>query len=173
MNINIAKIKLARGLSNKFLLEEQAQNIIFEGQEITFISPIKVIGEVVNAGSVFTVSGNAETVVKLNCSRCLDEFELPFNMSFDAVFAQHNQPDKDNDDVRIFSGDEIILDDLIIETLLLELPLKYLCNEKCKGLCTQCGQNLNNGLCGCDKSVDPRFSVLAELLNVEDKLKGV
>ena len=65
-------------------------------------------------------------------------------------------------------GKVIDLEPIIREHLLLALPMSAVCREDCSGLCTNCGQNLNEKQCGCEtKFVDPR---LAALKNI--KLQG-
>lgn len=60
-----------------------------------------------------------------------------------------------------FDGRTIDLDPIVREQVLLALPASVLCREDCKGLCPQCGQNLNEAECGCErKVVDPRLAVL-------------
>ena len=56
--------------------------------------------------------------------------------------------------------------ELVNADILLELPTSVVCGEDCKGLCPICGHNLNEGDCGCDRSVpDRRFDKLRELLS--------
>lgn len=167
MKINIAKIKQAKGLSQTFLVEENGQDFAFDGEMIKFLSPIKVKCEITNTGEIFTVNGSFETRLGLQCGRCLEEFVLPMEVAFDAAFALQSE----DEEIRLLDGDEIILDEIINEALLLDLPLKFLCNEECKGLCPQCGCNQNEKACFCSKPIDPRLGVLAELL--KDKPKGV
>ena len=50
-----------------------------------------------------------------------------------------------------YSGDEIVVDSEIAEQVMLEIPYKPLCSESCRGLCPQCGADLNAGECGCDR----------------------
>ena len=58
------------------------------------------------------------------------------------------------------------LEDTVRTDVLLELPGKVLCSEDCKGLCCQCGKNLNEGSCTCEKKqIDPRLAVLSQLLD--------
>ena len=57
------------------------------------------------------------------------------------------------------------LDALAEEDVVLNLPSKVLCKEDCKGLCPQCGKNLNDGPCDCKEPVDPRLAGLLDLLN--------
>jgi uncharacterized protein len=71
---------------------------------------------------------------------------------------------EDTDEV-IFDGKKIDLDPIVREQVLLALPMSAVCREDCKGLCAQCGQNLNEKLCGCEqKVIDPR---LAPLMNIK------
>ena len=60
----------------------------------------------------------------------------------------------------------LLLYALLRDDILLELPTKFLCKPDCKGLCSQCGQNLNLGDCGCNqRRIDPRLEVLQQFFN--------
>lgn len=48
-----------------------------------------------------------------------------------------------------FKGEEIDVGDIIVEQAVLDQPMIYLCKKDCKGLCPQCGINLNDKKCGC------------------------
>ncbi|MBN1204639.1 MAG: DUF177 domain-containing protein [Myxococcaceae bacterium] len=68
-------------------------------------------------------------------------------------------------DEELFDGKTIDLDPIVREQVLLALPMNAVCREDCKGLCAQCGQNLNEKKCGCEtKVIDPR---LAPLMNIK------
>ena len=72
---------------------------------------------------------------------------------------------EDNDDYIISNDGYIDADEALTEQILLELPLKHLCKEDCKGLCPKCGTDLNKSTCNCEtKEPDPRFDVLRKLL---------
>jgi uncharacterized protein len=63
-----------------------------------------------------------------------------------------------------YSDDQIDLGELIAEQLQLAMPMKPLCSEGCKGLCAQCGTNLNAGACNCSQEwTDPRLAALKAL----------
>jgi uncharacterized protein len=67
-------------------------------------------------------------------------------------------------DLSFYEGDSVDLTPLIQEELVLALPTRPLCRETCKGLCPQCGANLNQQVCGCIPAVgDPRLAVLRSL----------
>ena len=74
--------------------------------------------------------------------------------------------DESNEDFVLLKDFQLPLDELVTTDLLLSLPMKSLCREDCRGLCPQCGHNLNNGECGCrQETVDPRLAALKDLLN--------
>ena len=57
-----------------------------------------------------------------------------------------------------------LVDELMQEVFLLEMDMKNLCSEDCKGLCSGCGADLNREPCRCKKEIDPRLAKLAQLL---------
>jgi uncharacterized protein len=62
------------------------------------------------------------------------------------------------------AGEEVDLEPLVRESVLLELPLAPLCADDCRGLCPQCGADLNEGECDCPAvETDPRWAALDEL----------
>lgn len=59
---------------------------------------------------------------------------------------------------------ELDLEELLREELQLSWPSKVLCSEECKGICSVCGQNLNEGDCECDSFVpDIRLAGLMDI----------
>lgn len=73
--------------------------------------------------------------------------------------------DEGNDDYIETPDFTLELDDVVITDILLSLPQKFLCRQDCKGLCPQCGSNLNLGDCACEKrQIDPRLEKLKQLM---------
>ena len=105
------------------------------------------------------VSAQADT----RCSRCLEPVSIPVNAEVDAVFDR--QPDPEDPDLYSFEASTVELTDAVRDALLLELPLRILCAEDCKGLCPVCGINLNKGTCTCQEG--------AEVLNPFSALKNI
>ncbi len=72
---------------------------------------------------------------------------------------------EDNDELIVIPDGQLDLAELAGADILLELPTSMVCDEGCKGLCPECGANLNEGDCGCRPSAgDPRLAKLRELL---------
>ena len=115
------------------------------------------------------VQGRIRTALSLQCARCLNEFILPIVADFTECFVlqQYAPPDEDKEllrddmDVSFLPEGGIELKDIVEEQIWLNVPMKPLCHDRCKGLCSICGADLNGGECGCDRwHGDPRFAVL-------------
>lgn len=118
------------------------------------------------------VDGWIDLTIQLSCSRCLKEFELPLHMPFaeqfhptvDVITGHMLPPIREEEVFAIDEYHQVDLTEAIRQQALLALPMMPLCEEDCKGLCSQCGRDLNLGPCDCQPVVDTRFSVLAQLL---------
>jgi uncharacterized protein len=107
------------------------------------------------------------------CDRCTAEFEDNYEISFKSIFFISH--DKNNDEIDE-SGihylspddDKIDLSEDTIENALLTIPMKVLCNDDCKGLCSICGVNKNEEECNC--VTDTRNPVWDKLLELKGKL---
>lgn len=139
-------------------------------------APVELSVDVEKAGGdAFRVTGRATTRLGLECGRCLDAFEVPVDASFELRYVPQLENDGEGerevaeDDLTTAYYREGSLDviDLLCEQFQLALPMKPLCAEACRGLCPECGANLNRTECGCaPKWEDPRLAVLREMLKL-------
>ncbi len=111
-----------------------------------------------------------ETVVSLNipCSRCLadvrNDIHIEVNKIIDMNESDHEEIDLDEQS--FIEGKELNLEMLIYKEILVNLPMKVLCSENCKGICNRCGANLNLQSCDCDTTeLDPRMSKIRDIFN--------
>jgi len=121
---------------------------IEDGMKIHLVFTKEKNDSVIIEGSI---NGNLITA----CSRCLEEFVNTIDTSFIYMFRDRKsftEDDKDSD-VIMFENNEIDLEPLLKETIILELPMKPLCADDCRGLCPACGVNLNKEGCDCEKKV--------------------
>ncbi|MDO4561227.1 MAG: DUF177 domain-containing protein [bacterium] len=121
------------------------------------------------------------TEVCVPCARCLEpartgvegEMRYIFSLRRDEQQRQEAEEGPDGEEEIIILDsweDEIDLGQLIWEVLITSLPGAVLCSDDCRGLCPQCGANLNEGACGCKKeSRDPRFDVLKNFMEDNGK----
>lgn len=134
-----------------------------EGEELV-VSPVRVRGQVRNTGGLVELRYTAEFDYSKPCDRCLAIAKKSVKQDFFHTLALSAE-NEDTDDIIIVAGYTLDLFSLVRDDILLELPIKHLCSDDCLGLCPKCGQNLNEGSCGCQKeAVDPRMAVLDELL---------
>ncbi len=111
-------------------------------------------------GDEVLVEGDCEVVLKMPCSRCLDDFRMPVQVSLrrvlqpaSKVFSEEPEVELRPEDLEVgcydAEEDTVYLDLLVEEHILLALPMKPLCSETCKGLCPYCGTNWNHTGCRC------------------------
>ncbi|MFZ5814255.1 MAG: YceD family protein [Bacillota bacterium] len=180
MRIEIADIKLEAGSHKRVPLELSLEPVEMGGQEVRFEHPFTGEAEIWNAGDRLLVRAELSGEATLVCSRCLagftEELEVAFEEEFIEAGAEEGRAEEDEEEesqrtVSFYTGDEIDLTEPLRENILLELPMKPLCDEACKGLCPTCGTNLNEGRCGCEGErdvVDPRLAALKDLLRKPD-----
>ena len=122
------------------------------------------------------LSGDISTTWSGECVRCLEPVEREVLTNITAKFAPHSdspEPGSETElyesdiDVEYYNGNEINLSKPIYDQIMLSLPSVNLCGDNCKGLCSQCGANLNVGNCSCNDTdnIDPRLAVLKTLKN--------
>lgn len=108
------------------------------------------------SGTRVSVRGTVASTVRLECVRCLNEFDLPVEAPFTVFADQSKKADRreeeelERDDYMLFhDGRRLDLRESVRELLMLELPITPHCREDCPGLCPKCGADLNVGPCGC------------------------
>ncbi len=133
--------------------------------EYPFQSPVHVTGEVAVAADVVTFRADVQYRYDGTCDRCTGGVHRDHVMKMEHILVV-SLNHEDNDSFVLIDNYQLPLDELVEEDLLLDQPSKILCREDCRGLCTQCGKDLNEGLCGCrQETVDPRLAVLKQLLD--------
>jgi uncharacterized protein len=125
------------------------------------------------------VSGRLQARVQLECGRCLDPFDRELDERIDWAYLPQGADRGDEEEVHLsdrdlvvayYEHDQIDLGEMVRQQLVLSLSMKRLCRENCRGLCPQCGANLNTTSCSCVTStVDPRWEALQFLRAEESK----
>ncbi len=117
------------------------------------------------------LDGVFESEIETQCARCLNPFRLRLSNSFKLLLTR-TLPDEDEENDRSLVDqvdceqvtDIIDLTAILREQLILQIPLKMVCSDECRGLCQQCGKNLNDGPCTCSSTpIDPRLLKLKQL----------
>lgn len=185
MVVNVDQIR-EEGLT---LDEPVSSKLLTESMAGTGFSPVK---ETVLHAELHKVSGGVllrgkfPLEVSGPCKRCVTDVKLSLPVAFtlnlipkSLLKGEGYVDEKGEDDEKaerggtfaltdadqeVFDGKQIELDPIVREQVLLALPMDTLCKEDCKGLCAQCGTNLNEQQCSCEtKQVDPRLAVLKNI----------
>lgn len=121
----------------------------------------------------YRVKGQLTGDIELTCGRCVEPYTLPVTADFDLRYVPRSENlgegerevEEDDLTTAFYADDQIDLSELIGEQFHLALPMKPLCSAACKGLCPQCGTNLNTSTCNCSRQwTDPRLAPLKSLV---------
>jgi uncharacterized protein len=136
------------------------------------LDPTVLTLEIEPVGAVHLVKGFFPYKAQVPCSRCLLDVSYEGTASFFSEYRPASEKPEGIEEIEvtdenahlIFYEDETLrLDELVEAQMFLEIPAKPLCDDNCKGLCFQCGTNLNESDCQCPKEGDPRWTPLASL----------
>jgi uncharacterized protein len=144
--------------------------------ELLSLAPVSFSGRLRRADPGFVLEGALEFDGTVTCARCLKP--VPFRRSgpvswvFAPVHDRH-QPVLDEDgeveleatdlDVVFYDDFTVPFDPLIDEQVHLEIPMRALCREDCRGLCPDCGSDRNTAPCACAPPPDDRWNALKAL----------
>ena len=103
------------------------------------------------------------------CDRCLEDVEVVIPVSEEKVVDLNSieaEKKDDQDEFNFMDGCNLDVDMLAYGEISLAIPMKVLCKEDCKGICSVCGCNRNHVSCDCDTTVpDPRMSAIYDIFN--------
>lgn len=166
MHIDVANIKNSKGAELKFDLYEDFNLLNAHLGELEFKEPVSLKGTISNINGKLLLKGNIKTTLQMYCSCCTKPIIKDIDLPIEEIFATDNS----EEEIWVFSGDIIELNAVIISNIALNIPMKILCKEDCKGLCPICGHDLNESECGCDTTQrDPRFDKLNLLVFDNDE----
>jgi len=164
-------LRLIKQDGSRFRFSELAGDLELAMEGFEFPEPIDVDLLASKSGDEVIVQGRVNATVEMECSRCLESFEMEVDpkIQFVIQLLDTSQPQYSEDDDFIIlprTTGEYEISDRVREAILLELPLKPLCSEDCRGLCPMCGVNLNETDCECtpDKT-DERWDSLKQLFD--------
>ncbi len=170
LKINIITIP-EEGLSLRFSLPGNLLSGLCAGAgEPDFtLEKVDVAGTVRKSHQNIFFTGTLETIVETTCCRCIEAAQVPIKTDFRYTLLPETGTGKEEAelqtedlDVAYYSGEIIDLAPMIAEQIILQVPMKVLCRETCRGLCPHCGVNLNLASCDCPAALDPRLAVLKD-----------
>lgn len=153
------------GAEGHYEFEREFRPIEAEATKIEFSKLVTFDVIIENTGRGVRVKGRVTSSVRLECSRCLNEFDLPIDWRVDEVFVTDQELDEE---AYVMDETRIDLGPPVEEAVVLAVPMKPLCDDACAGLCPVCGEPLDERHAAhADEKVDARMEVLRQLL--EDK----
>ncbi|HHV95736.1 MAG TPA: DUF177 domain-containing protein [Clostridiaceae bacterium] len=161
MNINIEDLLKNEGSSLEIDYKGSVEGLESTVDSYTFKGPISFKGSLQNNKGKLHLTGLVSLEYSSPCFRCLEDVhgsaEIPVKEDI-----LHVDKVTDKDDVFTYEGDYLNLDKILLDYIILNLPMKQLCKEDCKGLCPVCGTNLNEATCNCEeeKEINPKFDIL-------------
>jgi len=127
-------------------------------------------------GANVLAAGTFHGHLMVACSRCVEPVRLAIDDKIRVTFmpaAEMPAEDAEGEGVEVaeddldlfpYDGERVDLEPLFREEFVLAVPFAPLCSETCKGLCPQCGVDLNRGTCSCEAPGDPRLAALRSFL---------
>ena len=118
------------------------------------------------------LTGQLATQVEIQCARCLEPVRRAVQRDFELLYRplgadrgkEEAAVSPDESEIGYYQGEGLVLEDVLREQLLLAAPMRAVCRDDCKGLCPQCGRNLNTAKCDCPPpQADPRWKALKDL----------
>lgn len=146
MIVSVDVARKSPGEAFGFAFESELGPLEFAGGEVNLIKPVTVQGQAIADSEGINVNGVLRTAFETQCAKCLKLLVEQLNASFDVRY----QKASDDDETYTYEGDTIDITQMILDHVLLTLPIRSVCDSSCKGLCPNCGQNLNEGKCACE-----------------------
>ncbi len=174
MRISLSEAMNLKSEIRKVSADIEMEKFLYMGDEYDIIRKEPVQFSLLSV-TAKTLQMKAHIVLQIEapCSRCLEPVTIPFDIETDYRLVWEDDGsvhiEEDNEPIEFIDGYELDVDKLVSEEVMIGFPMKVLCSEDCKGICSICGANLNRGECGCDRTVlDPRMSIIRDLFRQKE-----
>ena len=170
MLISLSEIMTTKDKVVKIIAPIELEQFHYQGSFYEFIQKEPVELTITNLGNRrVMIEGGTNISLTLFCNRCLKELNYPMEITISRE-VDFNLTEEERteglDETNYIIGYNLDVDTLIYDEVLIGFPMKLLCSEDCKGLCTNCGINLNEKTCDCDTfGYDPRMSKIRDIFN--------
>ena len=149
MKISLTKLFAQDGKSEKYEIPLTSETFSIGGQDYRVIEKHPVILGLTHEGNrVITITGSADLTM-----------EIDLNLS-------EEEREEKEEDSSFVEGDELDVEELVRNELIVQWPIRVLCKDDCKGICSRCGANLNIQTCDCDTTgLDPRMAAIKDIFS--------
>ena len=130
-------------------------------EEVEFIKPLSCsVGLFRQGGDNIYITTDVNATILVECRRCINPFEVDIATTLGLLFSiGDTSSETDEGDERYYDGETLDISEDVRRALVLEIPTWSLCSETCKGLCPQCGTNLNMTGCSCEMTDEPSLPI--------------
>ena len=170
MQIHLSDITDSEGKHIQLQLGLDLDKISFQMGDYPILEKTPVELEITNTGNkVLELKGIGSVTVGIPCDRCLEQVavKIPYEIEQKLDMKKSDtERVQDLDENDYLTGMDLDVDRLVYLEVLMSWPLKVLCREDCKGICSRCGKNLNKGSCGCaEEPKDPRMAAISDIFS--------
>lgn len=169
MILSLSELRDRKGEQNiEFSLSLDHLEVL--GNVYTVEQPPRAALKLSSDGRSLSLSGRVEGVFSTECARCLSAATFTVSSVLSEEWFISGEASEELEDINesgllLDDGDTLDLGEYVAQALAEEVPLRVLCQSDCRGLCPNCGVNLNERDCVCaEPDVDPRLAVLGRLL---------
>ena len=169
--VDVSSLLGSPGSRSEVDAELEVHELVLRTQTAIMLAKPRVVGVIEGVGAAVRLRAELTAVIEQQCGRCLETFATEVLIPLDELYVKKPAPEP----FPIAEG-KIDLIPAAVQALLMEVPLKPLCDSLCAGLCPVCGKNLNLEPHECKKeTIDDRMSGLTglrEVLEEERKRKS-
>lgn len=136
------------------------QPINYMGEQYKFADDVEFSGYAKNISGTVEVNALIKGTLIIPCARCTKDTEYDFLLPYNELFENFQSS----------SQYGIMLEDVILEAVICDIPIRVLCKDDCKGLCPKCGADLNKENCGCPEKESNLIWEKLKNLNLKDEV---
>lgn len=168
MLIDLSKILVHEGIQQKVEILPEGDIFSCKLGDFSYAEKFPVELTIAHTGNqILKITGEGKVSVWIPCSRCLEPVLHTFFIQIDEE-ADMKLTEQERiealDESSFIQGKELDTEKLLHNEILIRWPMRVLCKEDCKGICSRCGANLNQGSCDCDTAdLDPRMAVISDI----------
>ena len=170
MFIDLSEVMSVKDKTLTVSAEIEADSFHTASATYKYVGPKEADLTFVNSGKrKALLTGIIKATLSIPCDRCLEPVLVDFSIDVCKEIDMSGQADRDTmDEMSKYVSEDSMFDteEFVYNEILVNLPMKVLCKEDCKGICNRCGANLNKESCDCNtKELDPRMAKVLEVFN--------
>ena len=181
MLLNLTDVFTSEGKVKELSVPYEEKTFSYMGNEYEIKGDTVADMKLSNIGTgTVLVEGSVTALMIIPCDRCLKDVKVSVSADFAHQVTSPDQEkgateeasdDTSDEEQNFVSGYELDTDALISNEILIHMPVKVLCKDDCKGICSVCGHDLYEGECGCDRFVpDPRMAAIKDIFNANKEV---